>query len=157
MKKKIIIIIAAVVLAAAAIVAVCNFFGGKDTPASYDEKESGIIIPLIGNTLFVTDETEDSLTVEGIICTPVDENPPIADIDDPDYVPVDNAETVKYIYKDYSFEVKGDSGYLTIEYDKTKDDNVSAEFSVKLEDKGVSEIKDLYVTCNGYTEKVWER
>lgn len=156
--KKIIIAFTAILIVAVTVVCVI-VFTGNDKYKTADNPSGSIIIPLTENNFFVTDVNDSAITVEGILCTPADENPPVADIDSPDYFPDDEEEkeTVKYIYKNHSFEIKNGSGYLTIDYKKTKDDNASSEFSIILDDEGISEINDLYITCNGYTEKVWEK
>ena len=149
-KTKIIIVAVAAVIVIGIIACVIMING--DSPDKAEVLLPDILMPK--NTTYVTEKTDTSVTVEGYIATPADENPVPESLDDPDFVYPD--ETVSYIYKSHShkFDEEGNL-YILIEYERTTKSEASAEFKITVEDEAIAECPGIYLECNGYTHKVW--
>ena len=106
------------------------------------------------NTTYITDKTDTSVTVEGYITTPAEENPMPESLDDPDFEMPD--EFISYIYKSHSYKFDEEGNlYILIEHDKTTETEISTEFKITVEDDAIAECPGIYLECNGYTHKVW--
>lgn len=156
MKNKKIITVAVILLIAAIAAGAFLIIGDKPdgNKASSEAKPEPTDILMPKNTTYVTEKNETSVTVEGYITTPAEENPVPESLDDPDFVYP--SETVTYIYKSHShrFDEEGNL-YILIEHDKTTDTGVTTEFKITIEDEAIADCPGIYLECNEYIHKVW--
>ena len=128
----------------------CWYFGTQT------DTRPDVLSPI--NSSYITDISETSVTLEGYITTPADENPMPEDIDDPEYLPPAPEEMVTYIYKSHTSEFAEDGALnIIVEYKKVKGLGYSQEFSITVEDEKLTSCNEIYLSCNGHTHKVWQR